>query len=158
VVYGSYSFRNALGYMDQGSGQNIWCGYFHRPGESTAHSLVTEGQGVALMCLAMGIGSTLVTGMRYGNFEPILYEPLLAWGDYCAAGTPYTGYYPKIRGQIWDACIVSGNWPALSAPEQPILLLNDGTTWIAYTLGAALGSLCLLLPGGGGPQFGNLAY
>jgi len=156
VVYGSYSFRNALGYMDQGAGQNTWCGYFHRPGEPTTHALVTAGQGVALMCLELGIGSTLVTGMRYGNFEPILYEPLLAWGDYCAAGTPYTGYPPKVRGQIWDSCIISG--AQISTGEQAILLLNNGTTWLSYTLGAALGNLCLLLPGAGGPQFGNVAY
>jgi hypothetical protein len=156
VEYGSATWRNVLGLP---SWPTAWSAYFHRPGEPTTHALVQNNSGVPLHCVDLWL-SGADTIMAYGNTEPFLYEPLIAWGDYCAAGYPFTGYPPKVRGQLWDAFLMSG--PPNSAREGPvgtdqeILLMGQGTYWVNFTLEAGLAALYLLVASQSLP--GNLAY
>ena len=156
VEYGSATWRNVLGLP---SWPTAWSAYFHRPGEPTTHALVQNNSGVPLHCVDLWL-SDADTIMAYGNTEPFLYEPLIAWGDYCAAGYPFTGYPPKVRGQLWDAFLMSG--PPNSAREGPvgtdqeILLMGQGTYWVNFTLEAGLAALYLLVASQSLP--GNLAY
>ena len=160
--YGSNTPRNVLGYADAYSAMTGgWCGYFHRPGEPTTHALVTEGQGVAWMCIELAFQAAgLVTQMLYPNMEPFLYEPLLAWGDYCSAGAPYTNYPPKVRGELWDAFIASGpqigDAGAGAGKDDLVRMAYDGSLWINYSMGLPLANLYLLLTAGA--PFGNVAY
>ena len=166
VEYGSATFRNALGLPN--SWPTAWCGYFHRPGESTAHSLVENNGGVPIECIEMSFGA-VPSGMTFGNWEPLYYEPLIAWGDYCAGGYPYTGYPPKVRGQIWDAFIASGQQlgsPSSAGIETIVALASAATgaplfgaaVWCNFSMGLPIGNLYLLLPSQPPWPFGNVAY
>jgi hypothetical protein len=154
--YGSETWRNNLGLTSWSTG---WSAYFHRPTESTAHSLVQGTQSVPLHCVDFWASGATAT-MQYANTEPFLFEPLVAWGDYCAAGYPFTGYPPKVRGQLWDAFCMSG--PPVGASEGPvgtdleIELFGQGTYWVNFTLDAGLAALYLLVASQSMP--GNLAY
>ncbi len=159
VEYGSATFRNVLGLP---SWPTAWSAYFHRPGEPTTHALVQNNSGVPLHCMDFWL-SGASTVMWYPNTEPFLFEPLIAWGDYCAAGYPFSGYPPKVRGQLWDAFAMSG--PPVGLTEAPLgtagtdvemLLYGQGTYWVNFTLVSGLGALYLLVASQSLP--GNLAY
>ena len=60
--------------------------------------------------------------MRWLDGDPLYLDPLLAWG---VAASP--GQAARVRGQLWDAVIVSMDHPVDS--ERDI----DGRTWINYT-------------------------
>lgn len=149
--------RSALGAVDNGS-ETSWCGYFHRPGESTAHALVEQGQGMNFAIPIFGFGGEPTTFI-YPNLEPVTYEPLVSWGDYCPGGFPYSEYNPKIRGQLWDAFIVSGQQygAPIAGAEQLIQVYGNGATWINYSYGLPTANLFLLVPSSGG-AVGNVAF
>lgn len=172
--YGSPFFatatpRTGLGYQDAFSGEQAWCGYFHRPGDNPAYALVMEGQAAALMLVELLLAGTFSVGdplltMRYPNLEPLAYEPLLVWGDYIVSPYPASDYPPKVRGQLWDAVIESGgqDYQATlegTAPDVEGLMYFDAIPhqmrWLNYSLGLNNGNLYLLLPGLG---LGNIAY
>jgi hypothetical protein len=159
----SNSFRNNLGYVDDN--QPAWCAYFHRPGESTTHSLALQHGAVALMCVEMSFGAGVPTQMIYPQLEPFALEPLLAWGDWCAAGYVYpagfVGFPPKVRGQLYDAMILSGPQIGNATPggsEQLVQLYGDKSMWLNFSFGLPLANLMLLLPGGESSAVGNVAY
>lgn len=175
---GSNTLRTAIGYQ---GGMRAWSGYFHRPDEDPAGALITPGVAYDLICVEQvfalnpGDYGALNTRMEFPQDEPYLYEPLLAWGDKIPEGEPAANYPPKVRGQIWDALVLSG--PGLwdeklygSTPPIEGLLHLEGdhptSTWLNYTMNpnpfwtpGFLGNLYLLLPGsGGGGGIANVAY
>jgi hypothetical protein len=92
--------------------------------------------------------------------EPFTYEPLLAWGDYCPGGSPYTGYAPKVRGQIFDAFIASGPQvgnATVGGSEQIVQMYGNGMEFLNFSMGLAIANLYLLLEAPSA-AFGNVAF
>jgi len=65
---------------------------------------------------------------RWEDSTLLLYEPLVGWATGSASSNE-----GRIKGQLWDAMVVSGTWTSETTVS------FDGHTWIAITDSAATG-------------------
>lgn len=91
--------------------------------------------------------------MRVISPCPIIYDPLIMWGD-------NPGATARIRGQIYDAMIVSRGHPGdMNDPGEPVITTDVSSTfhWRNFTDNYTWGSLWFVIPGTASGA-GNVAY
>lgn len=112
------TFRRQLRSQSSGNVSCVWSGMF---GSTLVESTAATVGGISIVVLQGGN----VSGDSHYRWEDttlLLYEPLVGW----ATGSA-TGNEGRIKGQLWDAMVVSGVWTSET------VVSFDGHTWIAIT-------------------------
>lgn len=137
-------------------GEAMWNGNYCAPwsgGSSDGTPEIVTITATEQIDLGGAPGGVNSPALWYGD-DPLVYDPLICWG------TSLTDA-PMIRGQIWDAVIVSKSH-AMDADQtaEDALTVSpyDGRTWINFTDQYLWGSLWLMLPGTTGSGGGNYIY
>lgn len=100
----------------------IWSGMF---GSTLLESTIAVA-GAVVVVILQGGNNQADTGYRWEDTTLLLYEPLISWAT--GASTSNEG---RIKGQLWDAMIVSGTWTSET------VVSFDGHDFIAITDSAA---------------------
>jgi hypothetical protein len=138
-----------------GMGEAVWNGVFAQ----SATALGSFGQGVPEIVAITYPGD--IDGGSFNQYETrwypdtaLVYEPLIAWGDTLSAA-------PVVRGQLWDAVVLSKDYPMDSTYAAELAgPPYDARSWINFTDSYFWGSLWLIRGGGGGgtPEKINYIY